>query len=175
LNTRLVLVTGGTRSGKSAFAASVAESTGAWPVYIATALAADQEMAERIAKHRRERGSNWTTVEEPLNITRTLAAMTRGENAVVIDCLTLWLTNIMMQEEDEFELAADIMSRELANKLRNLGGTVVVVTNEIGMGVVPADAATRRFRDVAGSVNRLFAQTADEVHFMVSGIPMKLK
>jgi len=175
LNTRLVLVTGGTRSGKSDFAVSIAESTGAWPVYLATATAADPEMAARIEKHRRERGSSWTTIEEPLDLKKPLAGMTRGENAVVIDCLTLWLTNILMKDEDEFELVVDIMSRELAKKVREMGGTVIVVTNEIGMGVVPADELTRRFRDVAGGVNRLFAQTADEVYFVVSGIPMKLK
>lgn len=175
MNTRLVLVTGGARSGKSGLAIDIAEKSGGWPVYIATATAGDPEMAERIKKHRRERGSSWTTIEEPLDLRRVLAAMTRGENAVVLDCLTLWLTNIMMEDEEDFELAADILSRELAKKLRELGGTVVVVSNEVGMGLVPDNQLARRFRDMAGQVNNLFARTADEVYLVVSGLPVKLK
>lgn len=175
MNTRLVLVTGGARSGKSGYAMSIAEASGGWPVYLATATAADPEMATRIETHRRERGNNWSTVEEPVDLKGALAGMTRGENAVVLDCLTLWLTNIMMRDEENFELVAGIMARELARLLRQLGGTVAVVTNEIGMGVVPESSLARRFRDVAGSVNRLFADSADEVYLLVSGLPVRLK
>ncbi len=168
-------MTGGSRSGKSDYAVSVAEASGGWPVYLATATAADPEMSARIEKHRRERGSSWSTVEEPVDLKKVLAGMTRGENAVVLDCLTLWLTNIMMHDEEEFELVAGIMARELARMLRELGGTVVVVSNEVGMGIVPDNAYARRFRDMAGSVNRLFAETADEVYLIVSGLPVRLK
>lgn len=175
MKTRLILVTGGARSGKSGHAMSLAEAAGGWPVYIATATAGDTEMAERIAKHKDERGTSWATIEEPLDIKRVLAGMTRGENAVVLDCLTLWLTNIMMNDEEDFELAAGIMARELVSRLRVLGGTVVVVSNEIGMGLVPEGSIARRFRDMAGAVNRQFAEASDEVYFMVSGIPLKIK
>lgn len=175
MNTRMVFVTGGARSGKSDFAIELAGKSGGWPAYVATATAGDPEMAERIAKHKKERGSSWTTIEEPLDLRRVLAAMTRGENAVVLDCLTLWLTNIMMQDEEDFELMADIMSRELAKKLRELGGTVVIVSNEVGMGIVPDNKLGRRFRDMAGKVNNLFARTSDEVYMVVSGLPVKIK
>ena len=169
-----VFVTGGARSGKSDYAMSLAEKSGGRLVYIATATAGDDEMRERIENHRRLRGMNWKTIEETLDLSGAVSSL-GGEGTVVIDCLTLWLTNLMMQDMEAFEDVAVNKARELADALRTFKGTVVVVSNEVGMGIVPENALSRRFRDVAGLVNRVMAASADEVYLVVSGIPVRIK
>ena len=177
MKTRLVFVTGGARSGKSDFSMSVAEAAGGRLVYVATATAGDPEMAERIERHKGGRDGRWRTVEEPLDLEGALDALKGGENSVVIDCLTLWLTNMMSAEGggDGFDAAVLDRTHGLAEAIRGMGGTAVVVSNEVGMGIVPGNAVSRRFRDAAGAVNRIMAGAADEVYLIVSGLPVKIK
>ncbi len=171
----LIFVTGGTRSGKSDYAMSLAEKAGGRLVYIATASAGDEEMRERIERHRGSRGSGWKTVEETLNLSGIVSSMDGEGASVVIDCLTLWLTNLMMEDMEGFEEIAAGKAGGLAAVLRIFNGTAIVVSNEVGMGIVPENALSRRFRDAAGTANKIIASAADEVYLVVSGIPVKIK
>jgi adenosylcobinamide kinase/adenosylcobinamide-phosphate guanylyltransferase len=176
---RIILITGGSRSGKSIYAQQIAESMAEDRTYIATCPVVDEEMKERIRKHREaRRAGNWQTIEETTDLT---AALTRAKESAVIliDCLTLWVNNLMYQaelqkkdirEEDIVELCRDILDACGA-----ISGTVIFVTNEIGMGIVPDNAMSRRYRDLAGRCNQLMAGRADAVVFMVSGLPLNMK
>lgn len=165
----VILITGGARSGKSTRAEKRVRAFAGRPVYIATAEALDGEMAERIAKHRARRGTDWVEREVPLDLVQALAA-TDGTGARLVDCLTLWLSNLMHAERDwEREVNA------LAAALLELESPVVLVTNEVGLGIVPDNALARSFRDAAGIMNQAIAAAADEVEFVVAGLPMKLK
>jgi len=157
----VVLVGGGSRSGKSRWALDRARKRGGRLVFIATAEALDEEMSIRIAKHRAERGPEFTTVEEPLELARTLQSA--EADAIVVDCLTLWLAN--GQGDVEGAIAA---AREQAAE-------VIFVTNEVGCGIVPDNAMAREFRDRAGFVNQRFAEAADEVYLMVFGQALRIK
>jgi adenosylcobinamide kinase / adenosylcobinamide-phosphate guanylyltransferase len=170
----VIFVTGGSRSGKSDYAMGIANSHGGRKVYIATATAGDEEMAVRIARHKDARGNDWETIEEPLEIQKAFDTI-GGRCTVVLDCLTLWLTNLMMEHGDGFEDTALLKAKELAAVLKNCSGMVIVVTNELGSGIVPENALSRRFRDMAGTVNRIIAEAADEAWLVMSGIPVKLK
>jgi adenosylcobinamide kinase / adenosylcobinamide-phosphate guanylyltransferase len=165
----IILITGGARSGKSLRAEARARAFPGQPVYIATAEALDAEMAERIAKHRARRGNHWIEREAPLELVQTLIE-TDGSGARLVDCLTLWLSNLLLAERD--------WSKELsllAHALRSARSPVVMVTNEVGLGIVPDNALARAFRDAAGIMNQTIAGAADEVEFIVAGLPMKLK
>ncbi|HXH45066.1 MAG TPA: bifunctional adenosylcobinamide kinase/adenosylcobinamide-phosphate guanylyltransferase [Bradyrhizobium sp.] len=165
----VILITGGARSGKSTRAEKRVRAFAGRPVYIATAEALDGEMAERIAKHRARRGTDWVEREVPLDLVQVLVA-TDGTGARLVDCLTLWLSNLMHAERDwEREVNA------LAAALLELESPVVLVTNEVGLGIVPDNALARSFRDAAGIMNQTIAAAADEVEFVVAGLPMKLK
>jgi len=165
----VILITGGARSGKSARAEALARSFPGQPIYIATAEALDTEMEARIATHRARRGTDWIEREEPLNLVSALVA-TDGGGARLVDCLTLWLSNLMHAKLNwEYEVDA------LAATLINLKSPVVLVTNEVGLGIVPDNALARSFRDAAGIMNQIIAEFADEVEFVVAGLPMKLK
>jgi adenosylcobinamide kinase/adenosylcobinamide-phosphate guanylyltransferase len=165
----VILITGGARSGKSTRAEARARSLPGQPVYIATAEALDGEMETRIARHRARRGTDWIEREVPLDLVQALTA-TDGGGARLVDCLTLWLSNMMHAERDwESEI------RELAGTLPRLKSPVVLVTNEVGLGIVPDNALARSFRDAAGIMNQIIADVADEVEFVVAGLPMKLK
>lgn len=165
----VILITGGARSGKSTRAEKRARAFPGQPVYIATAEALDGEMAERIAKHRARRGTDWVEREVPLDLVQVLIA-TDGGGARLVDCLTLWLSNLMHAGRDwEREVNA------LAAALIKLERPVVLVTNEVGLGIVPDNALARSFRDAAGIMNQTIAAAADEVEFVVAGLPMKLK
>jgi adenosylcobinamide kinase/adenosylcobinamide-phosphate guanylyltransferase len=153
---------------------SIAEKFGGRLVYIATATPGDDEMRERIENHKRSRGMNWNTIEETLDLSGAVTSL-GGEGTVVIDCLTLWLTNLMMQDMEAFEDVAAKKARELADALHTFKGTAIVVSNEVGLGIVPENALSRRFRDVAGTANKIIASAADEVYLVVSGIPVKIK
>jgi adenosylcobinamide kinase/adenosylcobinamide-phosphate guanylyltransferase len=167
----LVLIGGGARSGKSRHALALARQSGSRLAFIATACADDDEMRVRIALHQRERGAEFTTFEEPLAIARLLETEGRRFDAMLVDCLTLWLSNMlcggMPAIEDEcrhmVETAAAVPSR------------VLLVTNEVGCGIVPENALARQFRDLAGSLNQMAAQAAAEVYWMAFGIPLKVK
>ena len=165
----VVLITGGVRSGKSRYAeARIAAQAPPW-VYVATAEARDDEMAERIRRHRARRSADWHTVEAPLDL---LGALTESENAGgrLVDCLTLWLSNLL-------EAGRDITteSGRLCDYLARTETPVVLVTNEVGLGIVPENPLARRFRDAAGELNQAVAETATEVILMVAGHPVPVK
>ncbi|MCP3470872.1 bifunctional adenosylcobinamide kinase/adenosylcobinamide-phosphate guanylyltransferase [Bradyrhizobium sp. CCGUVB1N3] len=165
----VVLITGGARSGKSRRAEARARSFPGRPVYIATAEALDAEMAERIARHRARRGDDWIERETPLDLVAALDA-SDGGGARLVDCLTLWLSNLLHAGRDWSNESA-----LLAAALRRQQSPVILVTNEVGLGIVPDNALARSFRDAAGLLNQAIAEVADEVEFVVSGLPMKVK
>ena len=164
------LVIGGARSGKTAFALERAESSGLAPVMVATAEAHDDEMRARIAAHRAERDGRWTTVEETCDLVGVLARDAAAGRILVVDCLTLWLSNLMFAERD---VEAEI--ERLAEALGALAGPVVLVTNEVGLGIVPDNGLARRFRDLQGRLNRRVAAVAGRVTFVAAGLPLVLK
>jgi len=165
----IILITGGSRSGKSRRAEGRACALPGRPVYIATAEALDDEMAGRIARHRARRGSDWLERETPLDLVQTLIE-TDGGGARLVDCLTLWLSNLFHSERNwsqEVEQLADALTRQRSS--------VVMVTNEVGLGIVPDNALARAYRDAAGVMNQTIAEAADEVELVVAGLPMRLK
>lgn len=165
------LILGGARSGKSALAEKLAENASGARIYIATAEAHDDEMRERIARHRAERGSDWETIEAPLALSDALAAAADRPGAtVVIDCLTLWLSNLMLAERD-WAAAADGFCEQLSS----LSARIICVSNEVGLGIVPDTPLGRRFRDAQGRLNQRVAAAADAVVFVAAGLPLVLK
>lgn len=165
-----LFVIGGARSGKSRYAQERAEATGLSPVFIATAQAFDAEMHARIARHQADRGPQWTTIEAPLDLARAIATHSAADRVLLVDCLTLWVTNLMLGEHD-IAAATD----GLIAALRNARGPVILVANEVGLGIVPDNALARRFRDAAGTVNQRVAAMADEVQLLAAGLPLRLK
>jgi adenosylcobinamide kinase/adenosylcobinamide-phosphate guanylyltransferase len=171
---KVIFITGGARSGKSGFGLSMAEKHGGRMVYIATAQARDPEMEERIRRHKEVRGPLWESVEEPLEIAKAVLAVDGG--TVIIDCLTLWLSNLMEKSgADGFEERSGAEAGNLANALKNFRGVAIVVSNELGSGIVPLEAAARTFRDAAGRVNQIIAQASDEAYLVAAGLPVRLK
>lgn len=165
----LTFVLGGARSGKSRHAEELVEALPPPWTYLATGEAYDDEMVERIALHRSRRGTGWETLDAPHELAAALRALPAGR-AVLVDCLTLWLTNRLLAEAD---LAAE--SAALVEALKDHDGPVVVVSNETGLGIVPDNALARRFRDAQGRLNQRVAARADTVIFMVAGLPMRVK
>ncbi len=167
---RAALVLGGARSGKSAYAQDMAEAAASERIYLATASAGDAEMAARIARHQASRGAGWTTLEEPLDLAKALALSARPGCIILVDCLTLWLSNLMIAGRDpEAEIAG------LAEAIGSLSGPAVLVSNEVGMGVVPEHRLGRDFRDWQGNVNRGVARVCDAVVWVAAGLPVLLK
>lgn len=166
-----ILVLGGARSGKSAFAQKAAETAaGAGrPVLIATGQAFDDEMAERIARHQADRGESWTTVEAPLALPEAITALSVDAVAVV-DCLTLWLSNLMLNELD-----VETAINELVDAVAACPARLWLVSNEVGLGLVPETPLGRRFRDETGRLHQRLAQTVNEVYFVAAGLPLRLK
>ncbi|MBL0373157.1 bifunctional adenosylcobinamide kinase/adenosylcobinamide-phosphate guanylyltransferase [Rhizobium sp. KVB221] len=165
-----VLVLGGARSGKSAFAERLVTETGLSRHYIATGRAWDEEMQERIAHHREDRGDSWVTHEEPLDLISCLQALDSESNAVLVDCLTLWVTNLMMDDRD---VATE--ANRLVDCVGSLKARVVFVSNEVGLGIVPENRMAREFRDHAGRLHQKVAAVANEVYFIAAGLPLKMK
>jgi len=165
----IILITGGARSGKSVRAEARARAFAGQPVYIATAQAHDDEMRERIARHRARRGNAWLERETALELVAALAE-TDGGGARLVDCLTLWLSNLMLAERDWAE-----ETTRLADALAAQKTPVVLVTNEVGLGIVPDNALARAFRDASGLMNQTIARVASEVEFVVAGLPMRVK
>ncbi len=174
MNGRITLVTGGARSGKSARALEIANG---FPrrVMIAAATPIDDEMARRIEAHQLERGDEWVTVEEPVDLARAIkgipSSMSADATVVVVDCLTVWLGNLFHKESDAIDARIDSLVAAIASCPHEL----VIVTNEIGWGIVPADAETRRFRDIAGRLNQRVGRIATRVELVVCGIPVVIK
>lgn len=170
----LVLVLGGARSGKSAFAQRLAQGYGPAVLYVATAEAGDAEMARRIEEHRRARPPSWRTLEEPLAVPQALRRGAGGANAVVLDSLTLWVSNLLLRAEDaerEVERAVD----DLLAWIDEAGAPCIVVSDEVGQGLVPSSPLGRRFRDLLGSVNQRLAARAERVYYLVAGLALPLK
>ncbi len=165
---KVTLVLGGARSGKSAYAEALIGETGG--LYLATAEARDAEMAARIAHHRLRRGSAWQTLEEPIELAATLRHEARQGRAILVDCLTLWLSNIMATGRN-----VDHETERLRAVLPTLAGPVVLVANEVGLGIVPEQALGRAFRDHAGRLNQAIARVADRVVLVVAGLSLILK
>lgn len=168
----LSLITGGARSGKSAYGEALIEAHpgrgGSLPLYLATAEATDKEMAARIRRHRSRRADRWDTIEEALDIAAVLKA--HSGRAILLDCLTLWLSNLMAAGRNPAQ-----ESGHLVEVLGGITGPVVIITNEVGLGIVPGNELARRFRDEAGLLNQSIAAVADHVVLMAAGLPMTLK
>ena len=169
----ITFITGGARSGKSAFAEARALQAGGKRAYLATAQALDPEMQDRIERHRKRRGDAWDTFEEPLAVAELVRRLSGRYDVLLLDCLTLWLSNVMARTSEDKDISARI--EDLAAALQTYSGTVLVVSNEVGLGIVPDNPLARRFRDLAGSLNQAIAAIADEAYLLASGIPMKLK
>lgn len=163
----ITLVLGGAASGKSKYAESLCASPRA---YVATAQGFDDEMRSKVSKHQRQRGADWITVEQPLDLVRALIEAESKASTILVDCLTLWLTNLVMHERDA---AAEVSM--LLEQLMVMKAKVVIVSNELGLGVVPEHGLTRRFRELHGVMNQRMAEVADTVVFVVAGLPQVLK
>jgi adenosylcobinamide kinase/adenosylcobinamide-phosphate guanylyltransferase len=168
----IVLVGGGARSGKSRHALALARQSGNRLAFVATATADDDEMRERIARHREERGAEFCTFEEPLAVAELLEREGGRFDAVVVDCLTLWLSNVMFADSRP---DGGCSAKALVEAAAAAPARVIFVTNEVGCGIVPENALAREFRDRAGKLNQLAAEAAVEVYWMAFGIPMKVK
>lgn len=166
----MTLLTGGARSGKSAAAVELASRSDAEVVFVATAEPRDDEMARRIERHRADRPPQWTTIEAPTDLAEPLGRID-GRATVVIDCLGLWVTNLLDLEDEAILTGAD----EVASMVASRAGVALVVTNEVGSGIVPDNAVARRFRDVLGAVNRSFAARADHTLFCAAGGVLPLR
>ncbi|HKW53560.1 MAG TPA: bifunctional adenosylcobinamide kinase/adenosylcobinamide-phosphate guanylyltransferase [Stellaceae bacterium] len=166
----LTLVLGGARSGKSRHAEALIEQAAPEALYLATAQPLDDEMAERIRHHRARRGARWTTREEPRELAAALSEAARPERPVLVDCLTLWLTNLLVVGRDVEAAIAGLL-----DTLPRLAGPAVLVANEVGLGIVPDNALARAFRDHAGRLNQAVAAQAQRVVFLAAGLPLTLK
>jgi len=188
MNKKIIFITGGARSGKSSFALAQALPVAGRKAYIATAEALDEEMAERIEEHKKQRGKEWDSYEEPLKIAGVMKKLSGNYAALILDCLTLWLSNLFMKTQRKgYGLQTIEMEiQELLDSLRQFKSsgsgdpgsgfcTLYIVSNEVGMGIVPDNETARKFRDMAGLLHQKIAEVSDEVFMMVAGIPMKLK
>lgn len=175
---RIVFITGGAKSGKSSFALKLADEWAfkekqtsiSQKAYIATAQALDEEMREKIERHKKSRSEEWITIEEPLNLANLIKDIGNKYNIILIDCLTLWLSNLLLNNKN---VEAEIES--FISALSTVECLLIVVSNEVGMGVVPENRLARRFRDLAGDLNQRIAEIADDAYLVVSGKPIKLK
>ena len=173
---RIQFVLGGTRSGKSAHAEALTQHPAAGPdddhtlVYIATAEIFDDEMAARIDLHRQRRGPEWALVEAPVNLSQAISDNDSETTAILVDCLSVWTTNLLIHEQD-----IEQARHELVDTIRNCRGRLVLVASETGLGIVPDNALSRRFRDANGLLNQAVAAVADEVFFMMAGIALRIK
>lgn len=175
---RTIFISGGARCGKSIFAEKLARTFGAPLGYLATAQPLDEEMDERIRRHRQRRGDDWTTIEEAIHLSQALARCDGQYQAILVDCLTLWLTNLLFKYEDSAEQIEERIHEDLQRLKSTLHGMVtpvIFVSNEVGMGIVPDNILARVFRDISGTANQSMAALADEAYVVISGIPLKLK
>ncbi len=165
-----ILIIGGARSGKSSHALALGESLGGHLVFIATAQRFDDEMIARIDRHQAERGDDWSTIETQVEIGSVIQSHNDAAATVVVDCLTLWLNNLMLCDHD-----LDVAFAALFGYVRDFRGNLIFVSNELGMGLTPNTPLGRRFRDAHGRMNRLAAEVCDQVLLMVAGIPLTIK
>lgn len=169
----MIFVTGGCRSGKSRYALHYANQHFARKLFLATSEALDEEMAQRIENHKKARGPEWQTIEEPVDIVRRIQKEGIPSDVILIDCLTLWLYNLLTRWDNDSRIMEE--TEKLIDSLKKTPASSILVTNEVGMGIVPADPLSRRYRDLLGGMNQKIAASLDTVIFMVSGIPLFLK
>ncbi len=174
------LIIGGARSGKSHFAQELALKSGGAVLFVATAEAGDKEMKQRIKKHRKARPSTWKTIEATTHVSHQISRNIGQAQTVIIDCVTLLINNIFQQHDEEID--ADLIEKEvmaeigeLVNCIDQSDASFIIVTNEVGLGLVPADRISRLYRDLLGRANQMLAQHADEVYLMAAGIPVTVK
>jgi len=170
----IVFVTGGARSGKSNFAQDMAEKIEGKRLFLATAQAFDEEMRLRIEKHREQRGDRWDTLEEPVHLGKALKPVRDSYNIIIVDCLTVWMSNLLMKYSDQGEKLLEIID-DFFLSIKEIDGTLIVVSNEVGMGIVPDNKLARDYRDQLGFLNQRMARRADEVYALLSGIPVRIK
>lgn len=173
MDKRLIFVTGGCRSGKSQFALDYANRHFQRKLYLATCEPLDEEMVRRIEHHKLSRGSDWQTVEEPIKIAEVIKQHGNEMQVILLDCVTLWLSNLLMQKKDDREIMNEV--DKFIDTIKPTQSSFVIVSNEVGMGLVPVEPLGRRFRDLSGMINQKIAEVAQTVVFMVSGIPIFLK
>ena len=171
----VILVTGGARCGKSSFAELLARQAELPVTYIATAQIRDEEMAVRVAQHKQSRPAGWRLIEEPLRINSSLLTLAEEKGVILIDCVTLWLTNLLLANWPGIE--QDILNevREVADVAGRIRPTVIFVSNEVGSGIVPDNPLARSYRDLAGRANQILAQAAEAVYLVVAGYPVEIK
>lgn len=163
-------ITGGERSGKSSYAQKLAESLTKFPYYLATSRIWDKDFEKRVERHKNDRDEHWTTIEEETNISKVIPE----KSVIVIDCITLWLTNLYFDFDNNIEKALEFANNEIENLLK-LDCEIIIISNEIGMGVHAQTHIARKFTELQGWVNQQIANKADKAIFMVSGLPLKLK
>jgi len=170
---KMILITGGCRSGKSRFALDYANRHFLKKVYLATAEVLDEEMAQRVGNHKKMRGPEWKTIEEPMAVVDRMIEHGTEGGVILLDCITLWLSNLLIKWDDDQRVIAEVL--RFTETLQQSQSSFIIVSNEVGMGIVPADPLSRRFRDLSGIANQRIAERVDTVIFMVSGLPMFLK
>lgn len=173
MKNQLVFVTGGARSGKSTFAIKMADKSSKNVVFIATGVARDSEMHERISNHKEARPKSWHTIEEPYDLAKTIPQIPKKTDMIVIDCLTLLVSNLLLSGKSSEFIESEFYKFIL--NLKNLKFNVIIVSNEVGLGIVPDNELARKFRDISGKINQIAAKNCDTVYFMVSGIPWRIK
>lgn len=173
---RILLVLGGARSGKSAFAVDLARGYKR-VTYLATARVLDEEMAERVKRHRRLRPASWQTIESPLNAEKRILELEGNTDLVLLDCLTLYVTNLLLDEHEKEAKETYILEHieGLCHASRDASFDVIMVSNEVGLGIIPAEPLGRQFMDIAGLVNQHVAREAEAVYFLVAGIAKRIK
>jgi len=170
---QITFVIGGCRSGKSAHAQALAEAIEGKKLYLATCVPNDDEMAERVRLHREQRSEQWETLEEPIELDSAIATHGGDYDVILVDCLTLWTSNLLLSPDKEPEL--EDACRALTQSLKTARCPVILVSNEVGTGIVPENELARRYRDEAGRINQQIAAVADQVIWMVAGIPVTIK
>jgi adenosylcobinamide kinase/adenosylcobinamide-phosphate guanylyltransferase len=170
---KMIFITGGCRSGKSRFALDYANQHFSKKLYLATCEALDEEMAQRIEHHKKMRGPEWQTIEEPVEIAEKIRQYRERVEVILLDCITLWLSNLLTKGNDDLKIMDEI--NRFMEMMKQTPTSLIVVSNEVGMGIVPADPLSRRFRDLSGMINQRIAEVVDTVIFMFSGIPIFLK
>lgn len=169
----LIFITGGCRSGKSRYALDYANGHFTKKLYLATLEVLDEEMSRRVEEHKKMRGDEWITVEEPIEVVKRIEQYQKKIEVILLDCLTLWLTNLMLRGNDDSRILNEI--DRFTSVSKEIQSSLIVVSNEVGMGIVPVDPLGRRFRDISGMANQRIASVSEKVIFMVSGIPIFLK
>ena len=170
---KMILITGGCRSGKSRFALDYANQHYSKKLYLATCEVLDEEMAQRVENHKRMRGPEWQTIEEPIEIVDKIRQYGNEGDVILLDCITLWLSNLLIKGDTDLKIIDEI--NRFVEMIQQTPTSLIMVSNEVGMGIVPGDPLSRRFRDLSGMANQKIAEVVNTVIFMVSGIPIFLK